>query len=287
MATFSNPKAFYGMSATTESESVGVSGGLQIGPTSTTLSLTGTNFAYAVKFDVAATVAPTLVLATGAITGATSGTSQVETATVVAASGATSNGNLAVTVTAAGVTGSPLVFSVALTTATHTSATLIATAIKAAFDGNAALTAVYTVGGSGAAITLTRITPAANDSTLKIAIAAGLGVDAITDSTNTTSGVQATKIYRIANQTYDREDFQGASLTGVVGVSSITGFMVVSETGATVDIVMSPYYHSSIIGAGVVMQAGVGGFGAGFNEGTVTFTCDTASVFTVYVFGIL
>ena len=89
-------------------------------------------------------------MATGAITGATSGTSQVETATTVAGAGATSSGNLAVTVTADGVTGSPLAFSVALVNGVDTTATLIAAKIRTAFNASAALVAVYTVGVAGA-----------------------------------------------------------------------------------------------------------------------------------------
>ena len=286
MATFSNPKAVYGLSATTETESVGVSGGLQIGPSATTLSLTGTNFAYAIKFDVATLTSTTLVAETGAVTGATSGTSQVETATVVAGAGATSSGNLAVTVTAGGVTGSPLAFSVALVNGVDTTATLIAAKIRTAFNANAALVAVYTVGGAGAAVTLTRITPAANDTALNIAIAAGLGVDAIVNSVDSTAGVQATKIYRIANQTYDTEDFQGVAIAGVNGVSVVTGFLVISESGAIDMTTSGSNLYEGWSGTEVLMKAKVAGMAA-LAAGTITFEATEASVFTVYVFGIL
>lgn len=115
------------------------------------------------------------------------GTAQVETATVVAASGATSNGNLTVTITAAGMTGSPLALVVPLTTAMN-SAALVAAEIRA-FLEDAAVLALFTVGGTGATVTLTANSLRANDTTLNIAIAAGLGVTAAATSANTTPGV--------------------------------------------------------------------------------------------------
>lgn len=114
-------------------------------------------------------------------------TVQVETATVVAASGCTANGNLVVTITGSAISGSPLAVPVALTTAAHTSASLIAAAIRTAL-AIAAITTRYTVGGSGAAVTLTSKVPQANDGTLNIAIAAGLGVDVAGTSASTTPG---------------------------------------------------------------------------------------------------
>lgn len=117
------------------------------------------------------------------------GTAQVETATVTAAAGATEAGVLTVVVTAAGVTGSPLSIPVSLTTDDDT-ADKVATAIRAALTANAALSAVYTVGGTAAAVTLTRIATAANDATLNLAWGAYVaGISAVTSSTNTTAGV--------------------------------------------------------------------------------------------------
>jgi hypothetical protein len=116
------------------------------------------------------------------------GTQQVETATVVAASGATSNGNLVVTVTAAGLVGSPLAVNVPLTTAADTAAK-VATAIRAALGAVSAITDLFTVLDTDDDFDLTRNVPVANDATLNIAIAAGLGVTAALTSTNTTAGV--------------------------------------------------------------------------------------------------
>jgi hypothetical protein len=181
------------------------------------MTLTGATRAYCVSATLA-TAADTLTIdtETGIATIGTAPVAQVETATVVAAGGATSSGNLAVTVTAARVTGSPLAFSVALVTGVDTTATLIAAKIRTAFNANTALTAVYTVGGTGADVTLTEKIATNNDGTLNIAIAAGLGVSAITTSTDTTAGVGGVKL---TNNTGDGKDFEGVSLGSSTGVS--------------------------------------------------------------------
>lgn len=116
------------------------------------------------------------------------GTAQVETATVVAAAGATSAGDLVVTVTAAGMVGSPLAVNVPLTTEDDTDV-LVASAIFDALNALSAITDLFTVGQDFADVTLTRNAPVANDATLNIAIAEGLGVDAAASSANTTAGV--------------------------------------------------------------------------------------------------
>jgi len=116
------------------------------------------------------------------------GTAQVETATVTAADGATSAGDLVVTVTAAGMAGSPLAVNVPLTE-DEDSAAKVAAEIRAVLGEIAAITAMFNVSGAGADVILTRNTPAANDATLNIAIAAGLGVSAAVSSANTTAGV--------------------------------------------------------------------------------------------------
>lgn len=114
-------------------------------------------------------------------------TTQVETATVVAAGGCTANGNLALTLTGVHITGSPLAVSVPLTTTAHTSDSLIAAAIRTAL-AISAITTRYTVGGAGAAVTLTSKVPQANDATLNLAIASGLGVEEAAQSASTTPG---------------------------------------------------------------------------------------------------
>jgi hypothetical protein len=120
---------------------------------------------------------------------------QVETATVGGA--ATASANVIVTVTGAGIAGSPLATNVAV--ANLDSAATIGGLIRAALNGVSAITALYTVGGSGANYTLTRIVPAANDATLNIALDGATnstGVPDAASSANTTAGVAARSIYR-------------------------------------------------------------------------------------------
>ena len=275
----STVQASYQMQANATLDGVGLSGTIQIGPGATPFSLAGVDVAYALRFEIADLVTTTLDLETGAVTGATSGTIQVETATVVAAAGATSNGNLAVTLTMAGVTY-PIV--VPLNTTDHTTAALVAGAIRDAIDQTQGdtVTAVFPVGGSGADVTLTRATPAANDATLNIAITAGLGVSAIVNSTNTTAGVQPTKIYRIDGQTYDTEDFQGKALPNVTDVK---GFLVVLESG-DLEISATSSVTDFMSGSEILLKMNSAGMNALSLE-TVTFGGASPCVFNLYVLG--
>lgn len=113
--------------------------------------------------------------------------SQVETAVVVGT--ITGEGNASVTVTAAGMTGSPKTISVAVALSDDASA--VAGKIRTALNADSAVTALFTVGGTGANVTLTKTVPTANDATLNIAYAndtcTGLTADATSD--NTTAGV--------------------------------------------------------------------------------------------------
>jgi hypothetical protein len=119
---------------------------------------------------IACAVTGTDIVVTGKMTA---GTAQVESATVVAPSGCTTDGTLAVTVTGTAMgTSSPQTVYVALTTAANT-ATLVATAIKAALTANTAVYAAYTIGGSNADVQLTAKTVAANDASLAITWGAG------------------------------------------------------------------------------------------------------------------
>jgi hypothetical protein len=161
-------------------------------------------------------------LATGNATTGSAPQAQVETLTIVAAGGATSSGNLALTVTGAGITGSPLAVAVPLVSGTHTTAALIAGAVRTKLNTIAAITALYTIGGAGAAVTLTRKANAANDATLNIAVAAGFGVSAVTNSTNTTLGVLGTELINGPNL-----DVFGDALP----VSTVTRFCEISVSG--------------------------------------------------------
>jgi hypothetical protein len=192
------------------------------------------NEGYSVRMIFAASSADaSLELTTGSTTGTdafTAGNAQVETATIVAASGATSNGNLALVVTAAGLTGSPLTVNVALTTTAHTTAALIAAACRTTLAANTAVAALFTVGGSSAAITLTRkptstfTVPggtlnlyAANDATLNLLIPTALGVTGASSSTNTTAGVASAGV-----KLYDSGlDFEGNATPGIGPLSAV------------------------------------------------------------------
>ena len=208
--TPNSARAYYGLQATAEPTKTQVSGTVAIGVPSSVMTLPGVTNAYCVSATLASTGNTlTIDTETGIATIGTAPISQVETATIVAAGGATSSGNLAVTVTAAGVTGSPLAIPVALVTGVDTTASLIAAKVRTALGANTALTALYTVSGTGADVVLTRTVAANNDATLNIAIAAGLGVSAITTSTDTTAGVGGVKL---TNGTGDGKDFEGASL---------------------------------------------------------------------------
>jgi hypothetical protein len=108
------------------------------------------------------------------------------------APGITTSGNGTVTVTAAGMTGSPKAISVALVAGDVASA--VATKIKAALTADTAVSGMFTVGGTGATVTLTRKIKAANDGTLNIALIDDTcaGITTAASSANTTAGVAQT-----------------------------------------------------------------------------------------------
>jgi hypothetical protein len=253
MGSISTPTAIYGLQAIGTPTKTQVAGTATIGVSQASISLTGATKAYCVSATLA-TAGNTLTIdtATGIATIGTAPVSQVETATVVAASGATSSGNLAVTVTGARITGSPLAFSVALVTGVDTTATLIAAKIRTAFNANTALTSVYTVGGTGANVTLTETSAQNNDGTLNIAITAALGVSAIVSSTNTTTGVGGVKL---TNNTGDGKDFEGVSLGTMIPptailIRSISGGFSFEWTGDNLAATIVPTGFNLFYGGG-------------------------------------
>jgi autotransporter-associated beta strand protein len=135
---------------------------------------------------------------TTAYTLTAAGTAQVETAT--AAGATTADGTIQVTVTAGDLPGSPLVIPVAITTGQ--AATAWAGNVRTALNANTAITTLYTVGGTGATITLTRKADAggrfpANDPALNLALDNGVpspGITTALASTNTTGGVLSQRI---------------------------------------------------------------------------------------------
>jgi len=282
MATISDCRAIYGLSALGTPTSTGVDGTVTLGVTQTTQRLADSDVAYSVR-AIFAGISDTLSLnlLTGSTSGSTAwvaGVAQVETATVTAASGITGSGNATVTVTATGMDGSPKAISVALTTTAHTTATLIATAIAAALNADTDYSAYFTATSSGANVITTRkptstftVTGgtlniyAANISDLNIAIANGTctGITTEATSTNTTAGVASAgvKIYD-----GDGKDFEGVTLTTI---STIRGLLFVSNSDS-VD-------YQDVISDGATFKLGVGSI-VQFVNPSVTVDYSTFSV---------
>jgi hypothetical protein len=212
-----------GMTATANVASVNTVGSVTIGsPVAALVYQDAPNVAYSLRMDIASGETLTLDMATGAVTGVDPGVLQVETATVVAAAGITTAGDATVIVTAANLVGSPLTVSVPLLL-TDTTATLVATKIRAALTATSAITSIFTVVGTGADITLTAVKAIANDTTLNISIANGTcaGITAAPTSTNTTAGVLRTQTYRISGATWDETDFEGEPLPVMTKAHSV------------------------------------------------------------------
>jgi hypothetical protein len=114
--------------------------------------------------------------------------SQAETATAVGT--ITGSGDATVIVTAAGMTGTPKTLSVAVLE--NDLPADWAAKVRTALGLDAAVIALFTVGGSGAEISLTRTIPAANDATLNISLDNGTctGITTAGTSADTTAGVQ-------------------------------------------------------------------------------------------------
>ena len=274
--TLSGTEVRYGMLATADPSAVNVSGSQSIGTAARAVTYTDVpTVAYSLGMLIQAGVTLTMNLSTGVVTGTVAGTNQVETATIVAASGATTAGNLNVTVTSALVTGSPLLVPVALLLTDNT-ASLVATKVRAALTATAAITAHYTVGGTGADYSLTAIEKAANDSTLNLAHANGTsaGITTSTTSTNTTAGVGTSRAYKFTGVTWDATDYEGRALPTMAQVHSMlirsdstSGTVAIAE-GTNLLTVAAPFVH---------LQSSPGGAHP-FAGDSVTFTASTAPV---------
>jgi hypothetical protein len=211
-----------GMTATANVSSVNTVGSVTIGsPVAALVYQDAPNVAYSLRMDIASGETLTLDMTTGAVTGVDPGVLQVETATVVAAAGITTAGDATVIVTAANLTGSPLTVSVPLLL-TDTTTTLVATKIRAALTASIP-PSIFTIGGTGADITLTAVKAIANDTALNVSIANGTcaGITAAPTSTNTTAGVIATQAYRIQGTVWDQTDFEGEPLPTMTKVHAI------------------------------------------------------------------
>ncbi len=117
------------------------------------------------------------------------GVQQVESVTVVGK--ITTAGNAKVTITGSGITGSPKDISVAV--ALNDSAAVVAQKIREALAADAAITALYSVGGYVADVVFTRKIAAVNDDTLNIAITNDTcaGLTPVAYSKDTTAGAAA------------------------------------------------------------------------------------------------
>ena len=184
-------------------------------------SYTDSDYAYKTYFLIAgASSNAAFSLATGASTGGTTwvdAVHQVETATCAG----TALGDLTTTVTAAGLTGSPLAIPVAVDSGD--TAAVWAVKVRAALEANAAVAAMFEIGGATTAIILTRRAKASyivgpdtydvsytNDATLNVALenAAVGGITEDTTSTNTTAAVEA-----VGSVVWNNDiDFEGRAL---------------------------------------------------------------------------
>lgn len=216
-----------------------------------------------------------LVAASGAVTPGTAGARQIETATVVAAAGCTASGNLALTLTGANITGSPLAISVPLTTTAHTSAAAIATAIAAALNATAAFAAGYTAIGASQNVMITARYPRANDTTLNLAIAAGLGVTAAASSANTLAGTAGAIVDLPASATTDMFGTAGPAVTTAAAILvRVTGPGTVSAISGSGLSVMPPVKA----GTGLLWYADAGSL-------QMTFQADGPTIADILIIG--
>jgi hypothetical protein len=238
--TLTQTRATYGLRSTASPTSSAVSGSVQIGINPTTVNITNADTTWAAQaLLVGSSSDLVLTLAAAVSTGTTAwtaGSPQVESATVVAAGGATSNGNLAVVVTSAGMTGSPLTVNVPLTTATHTTAALIAQAIVDTLNANATVSARFTASRATAAVKLTRKphgTYTVGSASVPVylvgdasefTIPTALGVTGATSTTGggADAGVASAGCYLADG---DNKDFEGATLTAIAS-GGLGGFLI-------------------------------------------------------------
>ena len=234
--TITNNRANFGLNCRATPSKSGSSGTIQLGANNETVQLTNTK---QVSFDA-------LIVGSGSdlvidisdldntgSTAWTAGTAQVETATVTAAGGITTSGTATATVTATGMTGSPKAISVTLTTATHTTATLIAAAIAGALNADTAYAALFTATASGATIITTAKATStytlngtslpvypANIVNLNVALANGTcaGITAAGTSADTTAGVATAGCYV---PDLDGTDFEGEATGGLASVDAV------------------------------------------------------------------
>jgi hypothetical protein len=223
MGTFSSPRISYGLQVVGTPTKPNSANDISVGVGLTTESLVGTYKGYSARILMGAGTSATVDLATNTWTSLTAGTKQVETAT--AAGTITASGNATVIVTGARITSSPITLSVAVLNGDTASAW--AAKVRTALAANTAIAALYDVGGSTTAITLTdKYAIYANDGTLNISLDNGTctGITTAGTSANTTSGVAGAVLDANSG---DSKDFEGIAL-GTITVESI---LIKSVTG--------------------------------------------------------
>jgi hypothetical protein len=292
--TLSSALGRYALSAVGNATSTGVSGSPSIGFSPVPIAYPAATVAYVARCILAAATDQAVIDLDSGDTSAsdswTAGTAQLNTATVIAAGGATSNGTMTLVLTAAGMTGSPKNIAVPLTTTAHTTAALIATAARAALAADPAVSALFTLGGTGADITLLRkSTPTftipggtlsffpANDDTLNLAIPSGLGVTAAPTSTNTIPGVATAGAYWIDG---DGNDFEGVPLPTM---SVLFGVLIKSNSGAFAVTTGGDEFADQMIDGQTVLRLSDGS--TALSVATATFTADAVCDFTLTVLG--
>lgn len=153
------------------------------------------------------------------------GTAQVETAT--AAGAAIADGDVTVTVTSADL-GSPVVINVPILTGESPDAW--AFKVRTALSADAAISALFSVGGTTNAITLTRLIGAANDTTLNISLENGTTSPGIANAANS-----ATATAGVAPET------DLLAVSGTLNVSGATLNLVVTGTPTAPAYVIATY----------------------------------------------
>lgn len=246
----SQTRAFSGLRMVATPTASLVTNDVTIGVPSTNTPIADVDTGYAVRaLIVGAASDLVLDLADNDSTGTTAwtaGVAQVETAT--AAGTITASGNATVVVTAAGMTGSPKTISVAVLNGD--TATVWAGKVRTALAADAAVSALFTVGGTTTSISLTRKPTAtytvgstsvplyaANDATLNISLDNGTctGITTASTSSNTTSGTLTAGVYLLDG---DGKDFEGVTLSAIAA-DRLGGVLITNQSGSAGDILVS------------------------------------------------
>jgi hypothetical protein len=183
---------------------------------------------------------------------------QVETAT--AAGTITLKGKALVTVTSAALTSSPLGINVPVLLGD--TASQWAAKVRAKLAAHPEITALFTVGGTGTSIRLTRIIDdagVANDTTLNIALANGTctGITNASTSASTTEGSVATGAIWDVNINTDAEGLPLPTMDGLkaIGMSCVRGNIAYNDSADT--------FSGEMQAGGIDIRASNNGIAAG------------------------